>query len=371
MKIKIKFISFFSLGLLLFLVYMSLVMMFSFDVILPALNLTDNTLAFLIVFIASFLSGGIFFSNYFVQPIISMISLIGELSLGNLSPCKTWHTFRKSNGKLKSKYWLYQELISHLELLADRLNQSEQERQKLEEAKQNWIRGISHDLKTPLSYIIGYSSLLLSPDHEWTKEEHQHFLSHIHDKGTYIETLIHNLNLSFRLNDSSKPIPLQLSSFDLIDLLEKLIAYLLNQDTEETYSISLHALDDHLLIEADEHLLYRMLLNLISNSIQHNPPQTEITVEVKRSTDNHIGIVVKDNGLGMSQEKLSHLFESYYSHNASGTYKHDYVSGLGMSIVKSIIEVHQGTLQVESTLNVGTTFMIALPLTQLSTSSSL
>lgn len=362
MKIKFKFIVFFTLGLVLFFLYISLMVIFLLEVVLPWVGMQENTVAFSVVFIASFISGGFFLSTYFVQPIVSMMMLIGEISSGNYNHQKLWNKIKKKNGQLKSRYWLYKELLSTLDLLAAQLKQSEIERIKLEQAKQDWVRGISHDIKTPLSYIVGYSSLLLSPDHNWEAEEQQSFLSHIYQKGIYIESLINSMNLSFRLNDSTKPLPLRIASFDLIALMEKLVADLLNKEAGNQHSLSLQALDAHLNINADEQLLYRAFSNLISNAIRHNPAGTDIIVEVKRSKNAGVTILVQDNGVGMSQEKMDTLFANYHNNSIESESKRDYMGGLGLSIVKNIVDAHNGKLLVESKVNKGTVFTVDLPM---------
>jgi signal transduction histidine kinase len=361
MKVKIKFITFFTFGLLLFFLYISLMVIFSLEVVLPWIGMQDNTVVFVTVFIASFISGGIFLSTYFVQPIVSMMTLISEISSNNYSHQKLWDKIKRKNGKLKVRYWLYKELLSDLDLLTEKLKQSEIERVKLEEAKKDWVRGISHDLKTPLSYIVGYSSLLLSPDHEWEKEEQQNFLSQIFEKGKYIESLINNMNLSFRLNDSTKPMPLQITSIDLIAFMERLVADFINQNVNEQYDLSLQVLDVCLNIEADEQFLYRAFSNLISNSIRHNPAKTKIVVEVKRGREGNVIVSIKDNGVGMSQEKINMLFENYHDNAIASNNKRDYVGGLGLSIVKNIIDAHHGEMIVESKVDEGTIFTVSLP----------
>jgi signal transduction histidine kinase len=360
MKIKAKFIGFFTLGLILFLLYISLIVALSFEAVLPILGIADSTLAFVIVSFAAFVSGGGLFSVWFVGPITAMMELISDISAGDFNPQEAQKIYKK-NRKLKKRYWLYKELISDIDSLAEQLKQAEIERGKLEQAKQDWVRGISHDIKTPLSYVVGYSSLLLSQDHSWTQEEQQNFLSLIHQKGKYIENLINNMNLSFSLEDNTRLLPLQISTFDLITFMEKLVFNMLNQQPNADYSISLQALDAHLNIEADEQLLYRAITNLINNAIQHNPVGTEIKVEIKRDEQCGVNILVCDNGVGMSQESVENLFEKYNDTHNAAMGKKDYVSGLGLSIVKSVIQAHRGDIFVDSKENYGTIFTLHLP----------
>lgn len=364
MKIKMRFLSFFTLGLVLFLLYITLIIVLLLEVFLPWAGITDNAPAFAMVFAAAFVSGGGLFSFWFVRPIVSMMTVIGAITRGSYNHLEISKKTKKKNGKLKKRYWLYKELITDIDTLAGQLMQAEIEREKLEQAKQDWVRGISHDIKTPLSYVVGYSSLLLSTDHNWAEEEHQTFLLQIQQKGKYIESLINNLNLSFRLEDNTNPLPLQILSFDLIPFMEKLGADMLNQQTKIEYFISIEALDSHINIEADEQLLYRAITNLINNAIRHNPVGTEIKVTIRRNKEERVSILLSDNGTGIPTEVLDTLFEKYHDKNNASKGKKDYIGGLGLSIVKSIIEAHHGEIFVDSKINVGTTFTIHLPLQQ-------
>lgn len=364
MKIKFRFISFFTFGLILFLLYITLIIVLLLEIFLPWAGIPDNALAFAMVFAAAFVSGGGLFSFWFVRPILSMMKVIGAMSVGNYHEPELLDKTKKKNGKLRKRYWLYKELIVDIENLAGQLMQAEIERDKLEQAKQDWVRGISHDIKTPLSYVVGYSALLLSPDHEWTAEEQQTFLSQIQEKGKYIEGLINNLNLSFRLEDNTKPLPLQISSFDLIVFMEKLVADMLNQQSKIEYPISIETLDSYMNMEADEQLLYRAITNLLNNAMRHNPAGTEIKVVIRRNRQEGVSILLSDNGTGMPPEVLDTLFEKYHDSDIVKKGKRDYTGGLGLSIVKSIIDAHNGEIFVESKVNEGTTFTIHLPMEQ-------
>lgn len=364
MRIKARFIGFFTLGLVLFLLYVSMIVIFLLEIFLPWAGIADNTPMFIAVFTAAFVSGGALFSFCFVRPIIAMLSLVGEISAGRYNQPDAYEKLKRKNGKLKKRYWLYKELITDIDSLSGQLKQTEIERGKLEQAKQDWVQGISHDVKTPLSYIVGYSSLLLSPDHSWTQEEQQSFLSQIYQKGKYIESLINNMNLSFRLDDATIPFPLQLSTFDLIAFMENLVADMANQQANAEYSLSLQALDTHLNIEADEQLLYRAIANLIGNAIRYNPNGTEIKVVVKRNGQGNVDVSVSDNGIGIPQETLDTLFQKYHDNQAVSKGKKDYAGGLGLSIVKNIVNTHHGKISVESKVNEGTSFTINLPIEQ-------
>ncbi|MBW4659348.1 MAG: sensor histidine kinase [Drouetiella hepatica Uher 2000/2452] len=128
-----------------------------------------------------------------------------------------------------------------------------------------------------------------------------------------------------------------------------------------------------LLIQADRDQITRLLTNLISNAVRYTPPGGQVEVSVQRSKqpgNSQVQVLVKDTGIGISAESLPHLFDRFYRVDPARTYsdmQQDSLeatagSGLGLAIAKVIVENHQGLIQVESSLNQGTTFAVTLPL---------
>ena len=153
MKLKMKLIVFFTLGLMLFLFYMTLMMIFSLKVIMPWMGLTDNVVAFVVLFLFTFLSGGIFFSIWFVRPIVSMMTFIRELSCGNYNQ-------QGNNSIIEKRHWLYKELMADLNVLAVKLQQAEIERQKLEQAENKNNVKILKSLRLVTKFKVSKNKIL-------------------------------------------------------------------------------------------------------------------------------------------------------------------------------------------------------------------
>lgn len=304
-----------------------------------------------------FIFGGIIFGLYFVNPLVTMLSLIKELSEGEYSLANMNQILYKQNGKLKLRYSLYRELITDIYELARQQAAAEKEREKLEEAKTNWISGVSHDLKTPLSYITGYSALLLDEQKEWSANEQQQFLTTIHTKSELINELIGDLNLSFKLEALSENYPINKKSFDLIAFARGILLDLVNDHQTEGYEFSFQSDCEQLMYEADQKLLFRAVQNVVGNALAHNPKGTAIEISIQ-SQEQEVEIMIKDDGVGMDEATLEKLFERYQrpeetETNASG--------GLGLSVVKSIVEAHGGRATVKSELLKGSIFTFHLP----------
>lgn len=354
MKLTLRFISFFVIGLFGFILYLGVMMALWLDGILPLLGIGGDTdfVSFAIVFVFSFVSGGVLFSLYFIKPLLLMLSLIRSLSASRyeLSALGGHELYNKS-GKLKKRFFLYREAIQDLYLLAEKLQEAENNREKLEQAKENWIRGVSHDLKTPLSYILGYSAILSNDEYAWDASEGKKFLNEIYSKGKYMEELIGDLRISFEQDQHVLMPSMTTSPFDFVNFLRNMIADAANIPGAETYDLSFQSEESRISIHADEKLLYRAFQNLLINAITHNPPETKIEVAVSKGQGGFVHVQVCDNGIGLTGSETKKVNNC---ENITG-------GGHGLDIVKTIITAHGGTISVDSYPNEGSVFQISLP----------
>lgn len=374
MKLRLRFILFFTGGLFLFLLYMGVLTAFVFEHIIPLFTKPDTgsqalflltftekkeSLLYLFTFVFAFVSGGLILSRYFVKPLLFILSFVRQLSKGNYDAAILSKVIYK-RGKLKKRYFLYKEVLEDLSHLAEVLESVKEERRQLENSKKNWVNGISHDLKTPLSYIIGYSSLLKAEGYSWDKEETDNFLDEIYNKGKYLEQLADDMNLVYNLEGQQAELPLSLENFDLIPFLQGLVAEVMNGPTGARYHFALHTGVDFLPIYADSKLLQRAIQNLLMNSIHHNEEGTSIEIKVLLSEETHAVIEISDNGAGLTPETIERFNGAEGFLNNSSVYKK---KGLGLSIVKNIVKAHQGHIIAEKNPVAGTTFRILIPIT--------
>ncbi len=355
MKLKFRFGLFFTVGLIAFILYLGLVMLFLFDLVLPSVGIgnDDNSGAFLFVFAFSFLSGGCFFSEFFVYPLVFILSITERLSLGEYNISDMEQKLYNSKGKLKKRYRLYKMAIDNLRSLSVALQSAKAEHEELAEAKKKWISGISHDLKTPLSYIVGYSALLTNKDYSFDENERQSYLSQIYVKGKYMEELIGDLNLSFKLTDSDMVVNITPTSFNLVRFIQELTADVASLPSADGYHFSFEAEKKEIAINADAKLLYRAFQNILVNAVKHNPIGINIEVNIKLIDNRMVMIEISDDGTGFTKEEAASIFDRYTKVSEE--------SGLGLSIVKDIIKAHGGNIYAESKSVAGSTFYITLP----------
>ncbi|WP_018752027.1 sensor histidine kinase [Paenibacillus sanguinis] len=318
-------------------------------------NTNEEFMRHAAVFLSAVLVASLFFI-FVLQPVIYVIHWIQLLAKGNFhEPDIRYHC-----GKLLLSRWsrfLYKELLGQMQSLSNKLKQSEADRAALEKNRQEWLAGITHDLKTPLTYIQGYASMISSQEYKWTDEEMINFGRKIEEKSRHIKDLIDDLNLSFQSKDGK--IFVHKTEVEIVSFIRNCVLDIANSQQFSDYVFSFESNIDSLPLAIDTTLIQRALQNILINGIIHNPPETEIIVSVERQQKTFL-IRIEDNGHGMDEETKRKLFETYY--RGTPTDRPTEGSGLGMSIAKKIIELHHGSIRVDSMLGEGSSIFIELPI---------
>ena len=151
----------------------------------------------------------LFYGYYVALPMADIILRIQRLAKGNYEALPKRRFSNPANH-------LYREVYRNLAALTETLQQEEKRRKEFEKQRQEWAAGVTHDLKTPLSYITGYTDMLLSKQHPWTEEEKEEFLCIMKEKAKYMEELINDLGLAFQMEQS----PMALQGMEKIELAE-------------------------------------------------------------------------------------------------------------------------------------------------------
>lgn len=223
---------------------------------------------------------------------------------------------------------------------------------KRDNARTTWIAGISHDIRTPLSMVMGYASQL-EEDAELPKSKRDQ-AGVIRSQSERIKVLISDLNLASKLEYDMQP--LRLDFVALAPLLRIVTAEFLNSGLENSYSIDvvINKNAQNAKIIGDEELLRRAVSNLITNSIRHNPKGCSIKITLDKGVTN-CSLSVSDNGIGFMHEMLDNL---NHSKNAVQLQNH----GLGLIIVRQIVKAHVGTTQLCNLPEGGCRVELCLPL---------
>ncbi|KNF08199.1 two-component system signal transduction histidine kinase [Gottschalkia purinilytica] len=250
---------------------------------------------------------------------------------------------------------VYKEVFTNLNTLSDNLRESQEERRQIEKFRQEWISNISHDIKTPLSSIKGYAEIIRDTEYHCTNEEIQSYVDIIFNKSLYLQNLVEDLNLTYKFKNNM--IILDKQRVNIIGFIKESIIDILNDPKYSHINIELKYEKEPIHVDIDMNFFKRALNNLIYNAIIHNNKDVNIQVIVVDKV-NKVSIKIKDDGKGIDQNDLKNVFKRYYrGTNTSEIHKG---SGLGMAISKDIIEVHGGTIEIDSKKGEGTEVTIII-----------
>lgn len=231
---------------------------------------------------------------------------------------------------------------------------------RLEVMRSEFVANVSHELKTPIAAVKGFAETLLAGGVK-DEETARSFLQIIYDEGDRLNRLIGDILELSKIE--SKRAPLEYAPIQLKELFDNIFEVL--QSAADKKSIAIHHdIPEHMFIEGDEDRLRQIFMNLLSNAINYTPDGGRVKVEIQikheGSEEEKIKFIISDTGIGIPKKDLPRIFERFYrvdkarSRNSGGT-------GLGLSIVKHLVELHHGTIIVESKVGEGSSFILELP----------
>lgn len=262
------------------------------------------------------------------------------------------------NARLFEKSWrAQQDLHKRVEERTHALSSALEEVNKVSQRKTDFVSSVSHELRTPLTSIKGYASLLLTGKLGMIPEEVRLRLEKINKHSDELVQLVNNLLDISRIE--SGRVSMKLETQDLRKITEEVVDLLAVQAKEKLIELSYTIPDDAMLVSADHNQLQRVLINIVNNAIKYTPSPGKIKVH-SHTLNSHVQINITDTGYGIPAEVQERIFEEFYrvdntvNQQIRGT-------GLGLALVKHIIEAHKGKIWVKSTIGAGSTFSFTLP----------
>jgi signal transduction histidine kinase len=301
-----------------------------------------SAIAAAIIALLLFISLSVFllskFTSYqFIRPLKTLKSAVSQIKEGHYD-----HRVEMSASKeFTDVAELFNQMAAQVESKQQKLISSEQHRQQL-------ILDISHDLRNPLSVILGCSSLLKSP--ELTSEQSFKYASMIENHGLRAKDLIDQLFDLSRLQ--SVDFRLSLTEVEVFEWLRKRIATQIGVFEQGGYDYQVLISEERLIKSVDVFWLERVIFNLLDNTMRHNHPPLTIMIESYQD-ENAWVICISDDGIGVDPEMLEGIFDRYVSPSGG--------SGLGLAIAKKAVEAHGGSIRCINRENKGCTFEIRLP----------
>jgi signal transduction histidine kinase len=266
----------------------------------------------------------------------------------------TIYAFRLYVGQTKAQMDRLEEIIAER---TEDLRQANEELKRLDRVKMNFFSVINHEMRTPLSAVIGYTDVLLydavlSPQHEA-------MLSSIKESSQRLLDLVNNLLDISRLEDGELNISPQ--TMGVVESVGRALSVVNLAAEKKHISIAVDIPKDLPSVRGDPKRVDQILINLLGNAVKYTPDTGSVVVAAKvNETTNMVEISVTDNGIGIPEDMLPYIFDRY-SRVERAEVHHTIGSGLGLSIAKALVNAHGGEIWVEGEEGYGSTFTFSLP----------
>lgn len=241
---------------------------------------------------------------------------------------------------------LTNELITKVNNMAKQLN-------SMEVMRQDFVSNVSHEIQSPLTSIMGFSALL--KDEKLSHEDKEAYLNIIDTETKRLSKLSDNLLKLSALDSGAKE--LQIKEYNLDRQIKDIILSLEPQWAKKGIEFEIDC--PRTSIYADQELMSEVWINLLNNGIKFTPYNSKMYVTMKK-IESDIKVIVRDSGIGISKEEQKRIFERFYMVDKSRKRELG-GNGLGLAITKKIIDLHKGSIKVESEINKGASFIITLP----------
>lgn len=278
------------------------------------------------------------------KPLAQIQNAIDEFGNGNMDAKIDFYSFKEFN-----------QIKDNFNYMIDKIDKADKERVRLEESKKNMIRDISHDIKTPITSILGYSKAIVDKK-DMTEEERDIYLGYIYNKTIRIDHLVNELFKFVELDSSNYQ--LNKSSRDYAEFIREVVLLHYKDIEDKDFNLDLDLEEKEILLAFDDKNMERAISNLIVNAIKYNDKNTTLKISVKEA-GNQVITVVEDNGIGIEKDVLNNIFEEFVRGDKARDSKGG--SGLGLAITKKIVELHKGNVSLESEVGKGSKFIIKLP----------
>ena len=312
--------------------------------------------------------------------LLMLLELVGPIGLAlGIPPCWLLVTFyRTHKHRLESqeqkivqvehdKVELEKKVLERTQELQDALNRLGYVNQTLKStnirlenagrAKSEFLANMSHELRTPLNAIIGFSDLLKDGEPGPVNEEQFDFLNDINGSGVHLLQMINDI-LDLSKIEAGK-LELRRTEFELAEALQAAVSMLRIEAEKTGLALNIESSDEGLIVNLDSGMVRQILINLLSNAVKFTPEGGKVTLSAS-IRDKNLVLQVSDTGAGIPEEDCPRIFQEFYQVDGTYTRKHQ-GTGLGLALVRRMVELHEGTIEVESRLGEGTTFSLVFP----------
>lgn len=280
-------------------------------------------------------------SYHLTRPILIVTDAVKKVAYGDFSI----RIFRKT--ELRKNY----HYTNELDELSENFNQMARDLEGMQLMRKDFMNNVSHELQTPVSAIAGISELLL--DGGLSEKEETDYLMLLNEESLRLSRLCSNMLQLSRL-DNQTIIPNK-EEVLVAEQIRQTVILLSEKWSEKEFSFELDL--DEIIIFSNMDLIKQIWINLLDNAMKYSSAHSMIKITAKLQGDT-LQVMIKDQGIGIEAEKIEHIFDQFYqcdeSHKKIG-------NGLGLSIVKRIVELYHGDITCESVMHHGTTMTVRLP----------
>lgn len=245
-------------------------------------------------------------------------------------------------------------IAANLNTMADNLKAMMEHDRSVETRKNELVTNVAHDLRTPLTSILGYLGLADRPD--ISEEQRRNYVATAYEKAKRLEQLVENLFEYSKMTLGG--VRMDCQELDLICVLQQLLEEFYPSFSKSGLALDFYYKEKNAFLYADGNLLARAFANLIGNAVKYGSDGKRVELRLQQTTD-EVTVQIINFGEIIPKEALDNIFERFYRVESSRSVQTG-GSGLGLTIAKSIIEMHHGTVKAASDLN-GTVFTVTLP----------
>lgn len=274
-------------------------------------------------------------SKILTRPLVRMKEATEKLSMGDFQVSLP----RFTNDELG-------ELGSSIQKLANDL-------QRLQKERNDFLASVAHELSTPLTYLIGYSKVAMRK--ELSEKEREHYLTILIEESNRMQELVKNLLDLAKMDENSFTVVK--ANFEACPFFEALCQRVAPSFEMKKVTLSFLCSDDFQ-VHADKIRLEQIVLNLLDNALKYSNEYTEVQLQVQQNEGKTV-IAVMDSGIGIPEAELNYIFEKLYRVEKSRSRSFG-GAGIGLAVVKELVEAHGGTIKVRSELGKGSTFVVTI-----------
>ena len=264
---------------------------------------------------------------------------------------------KNDEGEVIALYGILQDMTERM-LYEEELRQAKEASEQAYAARTRFLANMSHELRTPLNAIIGFSEMIesqmLGPIFN---EKYVEYSTSIKESGHHLLDLISDI-LDMSKIEAGKHV-LDLESVNMNNVIERCFEMIQGRAAEQNVALRPFELNHDLNIIADRRAMTQIFLNLLSNAVKFTKEHGSVWIECYENAE-HISFKVCDTGIGIPPNKLASVLKPFEQASSEYTREHE-GTGLGLAITKELVEMHGGTIHIDSTVNVGTTVSVRIP----------